>query len=175
MLYHGSYIKELPYIAANAKSHYTGKQVAYFTSDRVYALVCCRLPEENFVTMGIREDGKQHYFERFPNQLITLYKGKKGFLYILDSNEGLVNTNNRTWESNVNVYVDRCEIVDDVYEEIKKEEEKGNIVIHKYEKIDSEEQKAHANHIRDTIDDNKIMKPFYLKHFSSLWDKQQEF
>ena len=61
MLYHGSNVGGLHVIKANAKSHVTGECVAYFTEDRCYALVCCRDREENFVTMGIREDGKQHY------------------------------------------------------------------------------------------------------------------
>lgn len=73
MLYHGTNIGGLRYIQANSKSHTTGKSVAYFTEDRCYALVCCREREFNFVTMGLREDGKQHYFERFPDQLRVLY------------------------------------------------------------------------------------------------------
>ncbi|MBR3299728.1 MAG: hypothetical protein IKI64_11115 [Clostridia bacterium] len=64
-LYHGSILGGLDTILANAKSHSGGGRVAYFTTDRVYALVCCRGRDENFVTMGPR-DGIQHYFERFP-------------------------------------------------------------------------------------------------------------
>lgn len=82
MLYHGTNIGGLRYIQANSKSHTTGKSVAYFTEDRCYALVCCREREFNFVTMGLREDGKQHYFERFPDQLRVLCQGKKGYLYL---------------------------------------------------------------------------------------------
>ncbi len=51
-LYHGSMIRGLNIIVANAKSHVDGSKVAYFTTDRIYALVCCRSREENFVTMG---------------------------------------------------------------------------------------------------------------------------
>ena len=65
LFYHGSILKGLNIILANAKSHVDGSQVAYFTTDRVYALVCCRSRQENFVTMGLR-DGIQTYFERFP-------------------------------------------------------------------------------------------------------------
>lgn len=63
-LYHGSIMKELDIILANAESHADGSKVAYFTSDRVYALVCCRGGEENFVTMGLK-DGVQHYLNAF--------------------------------------------------------------------------------------------------------------
>ena len=77
IFYHGSVIGGLDIILANAKSHADGSQVAYFTEDRVYALVCCRSREENFVTMGPR-DGVQHYFERFPDQLRVIYGGKEG-------------------------------------------------------------------------------------------------
>lgn len=77
--FHGSVIGGLDTILANAESHVDGGKVAYFSTDRVYALVCCRSRQENFVTMGPR-DGMQHYFERFPNQLRVLYDGKEGFL-----------------------------------------------------------------------------------------------
>ena len=171
MLYHGSYIGNLKYIAANSKSHATGEKVAYFTEDRIYALICCRIPEENFVTMGIREDGKQHYFERFPDQLQVLYGGKRGYLYIIDSNIGLTNTTGRTWESPVDKVIDRCETIENVYEEILKEEKKGNVVIHRYHEIDLAEQKMHANYSKEhNINENEQMKPFYLRHFSDLWD-----
>ena len=73
MIYHGSCISGLHTIKANSKSHSTGKMVAYFSEDRCYALVCCRSRAENYVTMGVGADGRQHYIEYFPNQLETLY------------------------------------------------------------------------------------------------------
>ena len=65
MIYHGSCISGLHTIKANSKSHSTDNFVAYFSEDRCYALVCCRSRDENFVTMGVGADGKQHYIERF--------------------------------------------------------------------------------------------------------------
>ena len=171
MLYHGTVIGGLRYIKANAKSHASGEKVAYFTGDRCYALICCRDSKNNFVTMGLRPDGKQHYFERFPDQLKTLYSGRNGYLYVLDSNEGLKNTNGNTWESEKDVSVSRCEVIEDVYPEILKEEAAGKLVIHRYEEIDSAEQKMHANYIKEHLDaQGEAMKEFFIKHFSSLWD-----
>ncbi len=169
MLYHGTYIKGLERIKANSRSHASGGLVAYFTEDRCYALICCRRRQENFVTMGLRDDGKQHYFERFPDQLECLYGGKKGYLY-LAGKSGLINTKGHTWESAHDVMVTMCEEIDDVYSEILKEEERRNIVIHRYDQIDPAEQKVHANYIKEHLDDDIGMKPFYLEHFSSLWD-----
>ncbi|MDE5801955.1 MAG: hypothetical protein K2I22_03445 [Lachnospiraceae bacterium] len=171
MLYHGTTIGGLSIIKANAKSHTSEKTVAYFTEDRCYALVCCRTREENFVTMGLRGDGKQHYFERFPNQLKKLYGGKRGYIYTIAAADGLVNTKGHTWESETDVSVHRCEIVDDVYAEILKEEQAGNIVIHRYLEIDPIEQQQNANYMKEHIDDQgEEMRRFYLTHFSSLWD-----
>ena len=82
LLYHGSIVRNLDTVLANSTSHSAGGNVAYFTSDRVYALVCCRKRAENFVTMGPDQMGLQHYYERFPHQLEVLYKGKEGFLYL---------------------------------------------------------------------------------------------
>lgn len=171
MLYHGSILPGLRVIQANAQSHTTGKRVAYFTQDRCYALVCCRSRNENFVTMGLREDEKQHYFERFPDQLKMLYGGKSGYLYIVEDLTGLQNTKGHTWESEKDVAVQRCETVADVYSEILKEEKAGNIIIHRYAEIDPAEQKLQANYIRDHIrDEGEEMERFYRAHFSALWD-----
>lgn len=171
MLYHGTPIGGLNIIKANAKSHTTGKKVAYFTEDRCYALVCCRNQSENFVTMGLRKDGKQHYFERFPNQLQTLYGGKRGYLYLLESTDGLSRGKGSAWESETDVPVRQCEVVDDVYTEILKEEQMANMVIHRYSEIDPVEQKQAANDIKKYMETvSEEMKRFYIEHFSSLWD-----
>lgn len=171
MLYHGTHIPGLNTIKANSESHSTGKPVAYFSEDRCYALVCCRRKTENFVTIGVRADGKQHYYERFPHQLETLYKGKRGYLYYLTSTDGLTPTKRHTWESENDVPVAHCEVVTDVYSEILGEEAKGNLVIHRYSEIDPSEQKMHANYIRDHIlDEGDEMAQFYNCHFAPLWD-----
>lgn len=172
MLYHGTTAAGLRYIKANSRSHSTGKPVAYFTMDRCYALICCRDRRENFVTMGLREDGKQHYYERFPDQLRTLYSGRRGYLYYVETApEGMLNTQGRIWESGTDVPVSGFQVVEDVYREIVEESAKGNIVIHGYYEIDPAEQKLHANYIKEHLgDEGEVMEQFYLKHFSKLWD-----
>lgn len=172
MLYHGSEYADLPYIKANSKSHSTGEMVAYFSSDRVYALVCSRPKTNRFVTMGYRSyDGKQHYFERFPNQLEELYSGLTGYLYIRDSEDGFVNLRDHTWEISSDVHFDRCERVNDLYAAILEEEKAGNVVVHHYHEIDPEEQKMHANHIKEYMETYSAEeKEFYQKYFSALWD-----
>ena len=171
MLYHGTYINGLRVIKANSKSHTMGKKVAYFTEDRCYALVCCRGRESNFVTMGLHADGKQHYYERFPEQLKKMYSGKKGFVYYLKSADNMTHTTGHTWESEADVPVHGCEIITDIYTELLKEEKQGNIVIHRYCEIDASEQKMHANYIKEHLaDEGEEMKQFYISHFSALWD-----
>lgn len=171
MLYHGTIIGDLRLIRANSKSHTLGKQVAYFTEDRCYALACCRSSSENFVTIGLKTDGKQHYYERFPDQLKTLYSGKKGYIYSPKCSGGLQKTKSHTWESEEDVPVDRCEVINDVYEEMLKEEKSGNIIIHRYSEIDPAEQKEHANYVKEHIKaEGKEMADFYISHFAALWD-----
>ena len=166
MIYHGSCISGLHTIKANSKSHSTGRLVAYFSEDRCYALVCCRIKAENFVTMGVGADGRQHYFERFPNQLESLYKGRQGYIYLLDSMDGLTHGKGHSWESEHDVPVSQCERIADVYSEILREESLGNIVIHRYAEIDPAEQKEHANYIRDHLtDEGDEMAKFYRTHF----------
>lgn len=172
VFYHGSIIGGLDTILANAKSHTDGSKVAYFTTDRIYALVCCRSRAENFVTMGPDRSGLQHYFERFPDQLKTMYLGKEGFLYQPASAASLVNTKGHTWESKSPVPVTLREHVPNVYAEIQREEEAGNVIIHRYEDIAPEEQKMHANYLRDHLNEPVFAeyRDFIYRHFSSLWD-----
>ena len=169
--FHGTVIGGLDMILANAKSHVDGSKVAYFTTDRIYALVCCRSRQENFVTMGLR-DGIQTYFERFPDQLKVLYDGKEGFIYRPVSAETLKNTRSHTWESPVDVPVVLLEHIPNVYTEILKEEEAGNVIIRRYADIDPAEQKEMANHIRDDLDNPRCAayRDFLYEHFSPLWD-----
>ena len=171
MLYHGTWIKGLHVIKANATSHATGQRVAYFTADRCYALVCCRDAANNFVTMGLREDGKQHYYERFPDQLKTLYGGKAGYLYYVETADGLTNTRGRTWESSADVRVEGCETINDVYAALLEEEARGALIIHRYDEIDPAEQKMHANYMKEHLaEQTEAMRQFYIAHFSALWD-----
>lgn len=100
----------------------------------------------------------------------VLYANRIGYLYVIDSADGLVNIKGRTWESGKDVAVERCEIIDDVYKAILEEERKGNVVIHRYQDIAPDEQRIHANHIKENLDDDQAMKSFYMKHFSSFWD-----
>ena len=171
LFYHGSVIGGLDVILANAASHADGSKVAYFTTDRVYALACCRSRQENFVTMGLR-DGVQHYFERFPDQLRILYGGKEGFLYRPVTSGGFKNTSRNTWESPADVPVVLHEHIPNVFAEILREEAAGNVVVHRYAEIDPAEQKLHANYIRDHLDDPLCAeyRAFLLRHFSPLWD-----
>lgn len=171
IFYHGSIIGGLDTILANSKSHMDGSRVAYFTEDRVYALVCCRSREENLVTMGPR-DGVQHYFERFPDQLRVIYGGKEGFIYRPVSAGTLEHTRDHTWESHEDVPVVLHEYVPDVYAAILGEEKAGNVVINRYDEIDPAEQKDHANHLRDYAMNNPQLtyRDFLIEHFSPLWD-----
>ena len=121
--------------------------------------------------MGLRADGKQHYFERFPDQLKILYGGKQGYLYTPSASGSLLNTTGHTWESKTDVPVTLCEMIEDVYLEILKEEAKGNLVIHRYSEIDPEEQKMHANHMKANLNaQGDDMVEFFRTHFSCLWD-----
>ena len=171
IFYHGTIFGGLDVILANAKSHVDGSNVAYFTTDRVYALVCCRSRQENFVTMGPK-DGVQHYFERFPDQLKLMYDGREVFLYRPVSSANLKNTKGHTWESAVDVPVVLQEHIPNVYPEILSEESAGNVVIHRYAEIDPAEQKLHANYLRDHLDDPLFaeFRDFLYRHFSPLWD-----
>lgn len=171
MLYHGSVVDGLTTIWAKSKSHVSGEPVAYFTMDRVYALVCCRKRTENFVTMGPDKNGKQHYYERFPDQLKVMYAGRDGYLYTPVSEEGLVRTKGNSSESVMDVPVTLFEHVTDVYAEVLKEERAGNVIVHRYADIDPEEQRQMILSIREGWKRGEFAEysDFVYEHFSPLW------
>ena len=174
MLYHGSYLGGLNVIAANSRSHTTGRPVAYFTESRAYALVCCRPPEENFVTAGIGKDGRLHYFERFPDQLNVMYAGKTGYLYTVERGGSMAPASKpQAYESETDVPVLSCERVENVYAALLEELQKGTMILHRYEDIDPEEQKQNAIDIRDSLLIDPISKryrAFLIEHFQDLWE-----
>ena len=171
MLYHGSVVDGLTTIWAKSKSHVSGEPVAYFTMDRVYALVCCRKRTENFVTMGPDKNVKQHYYERFPDQLKVMYAGRDGYLYTPVSEEGLVRTKGNSFESVMDVPVTLFEHVTDVYAEVLKEERAGNVIVHRYADIDPEEQRQMILSIREGWKRGEFAEysDFVYEHFSPLW------
>ena len=171
MLYHGSVVDGLTTIWAKSKSHVSGEPVAYFTMDRVYALVCCRKRTENFVTMGPDKNGKQHYYERFPDQLKVMYAGRDGYLYTPVSEEWLVRTKGNSFESVMDVPVTLFEHVTDVYAEVLKEERAGNVIVHRYADIDPEEQRQMILSIREGWKRGEFTEysDFVYEHFSPLW------
>ena len=172
MLYHGSYLGGLSVIAANSRSHTTGKPVAYFTESRAYALVCCRPPEENFVTAGIRQDGKLHYFERFPDQLNVMYDGKVGYLYSVEQSGTMTPASKpQAYESETDVPVRSCERVKNVYAALQ-ELRKETMILHRYEEIDPEEQKQNAIALREAYlnDPTCRYRAFLIEHFKDLWE-----
>lgn len=174
MLYHGSYLGGLSVIAAKSVSHATGKRVAYLITHRASALVYCLPPSEHFVTAGIGRDGVLHYFERFPNQLETMYRGKVGYLYTVQMADGVVRSSKPlAYESETDVPVQSCERIEDVYAALQAELARGTMTLHRYEDIDPAEQKKNANDIRDHLDDevHRTCRTFLIRHFSTLWDE----
>lgn len=169
-VYHGSYLGGLARIMANSPSHVKNSKVAYFTDIYAYALICCRPPEENFVTAGMREDGKLHYYERFPDQLRVMYSGKKGYVYHAAAEKAsLEMTRPYSFESTEDVAADGCDTVEDVYLALLAEIEKGALVLHRFEDIDPAEQKMMAEHVLNVdAKRNPLMAPFYEQHFSGL-------
>ena len=174
-LYHGSYLGGLSVIAANAKSHTTGKNVAYLTDCRAYALICCRLPSENFVTAGTDKNGIVHYFERFPDQLRVLYGGRIGYVYTAAPRDPLAPSKPYAYESETDVPVLSCETIPDVLSALLDEEAKGSLVVHRYDEIDPAEQKEHAEYFRDHLHEPAYdaYRAFLIRHFSPLWEPKE--
>lgn len=142
-LYHGSTRENIKALNAVSKDHHsTDNRVAYLTSSRTYALFYIRDIEVDYVTCGVNKSGIIVYDEHFPNQLECLYRGVKGYVYHFNSDSHFEETAKRTvWVTRNPVHVMAVEKIDNVYEALLMEAQKGHIKINHYEGWTSEKKK----------------------------------
>lgn len=176
-LYHGSTRENIKSLNAVSKDHRSAdNRVAYLTSSRTYALFYIRDIEIDYVTCGVNKSGIIVYDEHFPNQLESLYRGVKGFLYHFNSDCHFEETAKRTvWVTRKPVHVMAVERIEDVYDALLTEEKKGLIKINHYESWTSEKKKdihemmIYSLFIKDFNSMPHTRTSFYKKNFTEAY------
>lgn len=178
IFYHGSPLAGITELGTRSVTHDQAKaSVVYLTPNRAYALFYIRDLDVNYVTCGVTADGFIRYDERFPEQLRTVYKGKSGYLYHCAVGDGLEETSTRdVWVSHSPVPVGYTEFIPDVYEEILKYEETGQVKVMRYETLTAEQKQDVRDMILHSvykyISKKTISKKaaFYKEHFQAEWN-----
>lgn len=177
-MYHGSPVAGITELGTLSTTHDEARDASvYLTPNRAYALFYIRDPEINFVTCSVAAEGYVKYFENFPDQLRTLYKGKCGFLYKCGIRDSFEETSEKdVWVSKKPVSVTAVEEIRDVYAEILKCEANGLVRVFRYESL-SEERKCEIQEImlysiyknNYTASASKKAR-FFKEKFPQAWD-----
>ncbi|HBL84510.1 MAG: hypothetical protein A2Y17_06410 [Clostridiales bacterium GWF2_38_85] len=140
--YHGSPIANITELGTRSFTHDEIKSsMVYLTQSRAYALFYIRDLDVNYVTCDMTKEGYVRYYERFSEQLKTLYRDRSGYLYKCVDNGGFEQTPTRNvWVSKNPVIIESVEFIPDVYKEILKYEETGDIKVIRYEILTDEEK-----------------------------------
>ena len=148
MYYHASQTKDIKILEPRVSNH--SQPWIYFSSKRENVLVYlsnavekyCK--ENNFrhegiwtkwASYGFTKDGRLELQEYYPNATYDTYKGVSGYIYYVDEVEDIEKQKDipYAYHSSNNVKVSSCEYIEDAYDAIQKEIQKGNIVLVKYE------------------------------------------
>ena len=123
-----------------------------------------------FIHYGFVINGKLVYFEYCENLLYDTYYGVSGYIYYVESDEGM-----ETLPQIRNVFINKnrvkpikVEYIEDAYSEILKEKEKGNIAIIWYKDLTEEQKKNIKKLVLDDYNNNPndlATRYYYEEHF----------
>lgn len=174
-LYHGTLVPGLKILSVSSRDRERNPAL-YLTDNRAYGLFYIRDREIDFVTCGVGKDGKVYYDEKFPSQLEVLYRGKRGFLYETDAQAEQARVPG-IWLCRKEATITGVEEISDVYEAIKREIERGTVVLLRYEEL-TLEQKAqnHAGIVNEIrrFPVTPQKEAFYRKYFPEAWDEARK-
>ncbi|MBQ9132980.1 MAG: hypothetical protein IJX64_00455 [Clostridia bacterium] len=185
-LYHGSGIKGITKLYANAKLHDTNQDVIYLTNNIPYSLFY--IWDETHI--GFRgkhitawiKNGITYYEEQFPEQLKTFYKGAAGYLYCIAKHSECFPVKEREgmFFSSVDTEVEKAIYIPDVYEELMRYEMIGKLKVLRY----NDQTKQRQNELTDIIAASIIKRDFYKnnppramfmkKYFQKAWKKAEQ-
>lgn len=169
-LYHGSMTAGIRELQPALSNH--GKPYVYLTDNEALSVIYSYNPmtrPNGWFTYCWRE-GRLHYDEYFPNALEEIYRGHPGYVYTCEGD--FPNMEKMPWvylsEEAVSVLTERY--IPDVYEELLRLSEAGDMVINRYEKI-SDRFKAHILElVRPKETDDENYRSFVRKYFPGQFD-----
>ena len=177
MLFHGSDNGTIDELKPMLSNH--GKEYVYLTDNYVLAILYAHNPLKRpggFFTYKFK-NGKLWYDEYFENQTKVMYKGKKGFIYHFEDDNTLQRIEKMPWVyiSEQNIKPSNVEQIDDIYEELLRQEKLGNLVINRHENMSEEEKAKYRKIVENDIQVKELKKyldcdyaKFLHEHFPEL-------
>ncbi len=182
-LYHGSIVPNLTCLKPVSKLHNgLSDAVVYLTANRAYALFYIwdanhNIRTNKWVTCAIK-NGVCTYYEQFPDQLKAFYDGVKGYLYSVENRGFEKAAEEDMYVSKSAVSMEKCEIIDHVYEEILRMESAGKLEILRYQSLSTEEQNRIVDMMVEYIEKKHLLLSpsseeaiFISTYYKEAWEK----
>jgi len=136
--------------------------------------------EINHVTCGVNQNGITIYHEQFPNQLEILYRNRSGYLYICENKNMELAHTNGVWMASQPIFASRVDFVADVYADILKAEQSGEIQIVRYKSLSNEKKQGYIDMMKSEIVNkgylmsNSKKAMFFKDNFPKSWKAAEE-
>lgn len=127
--------------------------------------------------------GVVYYEEQFENQLLTFYNGASGYVYSIVPDENFRRMPDREsmWYSTNTVDISDSVYIPNVYGEILKREQNGEIKIIRFSQVSEERNNELYGFIIDRIlsegllsNPKDVTSLFYQRHFPTAWETAVE-
>lgn len=131
-VYHGSPVEGLTFIEPRKSTH--GNNWVYATKNKAVAIIHSQKWNDYIFNESYHSKIQLELTERLPNAFEEIYKGKKSFLYYLNSANFLEGQTSFTEEviSEKKEQIIKCEVIEDTYNKLCEMEEKREVILYRY-------------------------------------------
>ncbi len=153
-LYHGSATPDITTLLPRKSNH--EKAYVYLTDHETLAKIYAHnplTPPDGFFTYRFSSDGRLHYDEYFDRALETIYQGRKGYVYACECRATPLAGMPWIYLSEEPVPVGECRAIDDLYEDLLRDEADGRLIIHRFATLPDSFKTTIDQMIRREIDD----------------------
>ena len=183
-LYHGTQIQNIKKLEPFAtQGNAISKPVICFTPSYCTALLYIWNRSYKWVTFSEEPNGKVVFVEHYENMLCDFYNNVSGSIYECDGdNPAITPTHMKgVYTSEISIPVEKEIQIDNVYDEILKQESLGNIIIQRYGQLSLEDKNEIFKQTVRAIHMQKLLIPsdyvpkqeqvhFVKTYFSQAWD-----
>lgn len=183
-LYHGTQVQNIEQLKPFAtRGNAISKPVICFTPNYCIALLYIWNRSYKWVTFSEKENGKLVFTEHYENMLYDFYNKVSGSIYECNGNNSDITpyTYERRLYLRNPITVEKETKIDNVYDEILKQESLGNIIIRRYDQLSVDDKKEIFKMTVRAIHMQKLLIPsdyvpkqeqtcFVQMHFPQAWE-----
>ena len=131
-VYHGSPVGGLTYLEPRHSTH--GKSWVYATKYKTIAIIHSQKWNDFIFNESFHSEIQLELTERLPNAFENIYKGKKSYLYYLDSTNFLEGQTSFTAEvvSEKREQILKCKVIEDTYKKLCEMAENKDVILYRY-------------------------------------------